>query len=291
MTASISEHKEFDIEYRVVWPDNSIHWIYSRGKVLYHTDGTAERMIGANINVTRHKELEDQARSIEKSALLGRLLSAVMHEINNPLQSVNDILYLLEQNPNLDSDSRTIVEQAIEQLERARQVAENTLTLSRPTLNLLRVDVRDVLDSVLQHSRGRIQKGRVTIDRQYAAVEFVSASESHLRQVFANLIRNAIEASGANGHVAVRVRQVHAPALGGAAIRVCICDSGRGLDGEAKRRLAEPFFTQKQNGTGLGLWVSNEIVRKHGGYIRARNVPGSRGTCFAVLLPVAGSTL
>ncbi len=287
VTASISGHEEFDIEYRVIWPDNSIHWIYGRGKVLYDAEGKAERMIGANINVTRHKELEDQARSAEKSALLGRLLSAVMHEINNPLESVNHILYLLEQNPNLDDDSRAIVERAIEQMERARQVAENTLTLSRPGLTLARVDVREVLDSVLQHFRDKIQKVRITVDRKYATVETVSASESHLRQVFANLIRNAIEASGPNGRVAVRVRQVHAPALGGSAVRVCICDSGRGLDGEAKKRLAEPFFSQKQNGTGLGLWVSTEIIRKHGGYIRARNVPGSRGACFAVLLPAS----
>lgn len=277
---SIVNEDEFDTEYRVIWPDGSAHWIYGRGKVLYGSDGKPVRMIGANMNVTRHKQAEKETHEIEKTALLGRMLSAVMHEINNPLQSVNDILYLLEQNPRLDSESRGIVASAVDQLDRARQVADNTLTLSRSDLILQPVNLRGVVDDVLTSLRERIEGDHIRVDRQYRPVERIPGSEPHLRQVFINLIRNAIEAAGKGGKLLIRIGKYR-----GSGVKVLVCDSGRGLDSETRKRIGEPFFSRKQSGTGLGLWVSSEILRKHGGRLQARNLLGGRGACFVVTLP------
>jgi len=218
----------------------------------------------------------------EDLSKLGRLLSAVMHEINSPLEAVGNALFALRESQKLDAQSYAVVERAFDELQKVRQTADNTLSLSRPLLTLEPVDVRDVLDSVLHLFRNKVHDERIRVDRQYGTVTPVPASQSHMRQVFTNLIRNALEAAGHRGKITLRVRQTQ---IGTPGVRVYISDSGRGLDEESKRHWAQPFFNKKTDGTGLGLWVSNEIVRKHRGYIRVRNLLHGKGACFMVLLP------
>jgi len=284
----ISERHEFDLQYRVIWPDGSTHWIYARGQVLYDDYGHPMRMVGANINITRRRELEEKLQLAEKSAALGRLLSAVMHEINNPLQSLYDSLFLLRTNPAIPPGSQTVVDGALRELNRLSEISENTLSLFRPVSELVPVNLLLVVDHAVQQLGTMMAEYSSIVVRDRCLAGKVMGSERQMRQVFINLIRNAIEAAGASGKVTIRMRSSRDLVDGRPGFRVYVFDSGKGIDKKTRSRLGEPFFSKKESGTGLGLWVSSEIVRKHAGKLRARNLPRDSGACFMVFLPSAG---
>jgi signal transduction histidine kinase len=285
---SISERHEFDLQYRVIWPDGSTHWIYARGRVLYDEAGRPTQMLGANINIDRRRELEEKLQLVENSAALGRLLSAVMHEINNPLQSLYDSLFLLRTNPAIPPGSQTVVDGALRELNRLSEISENTLSLFRPVSELSPVDLLLVVDHAVQQLGTMVAQYSSMVVRDRCLPGKVMGSERQMRQVFINLIRNAIEAAGASGKVTIRMRSSRDLVDGRPGFRVYVFDSGKGIDKKTRSRLGEPFFSKKESGTGLGLWVSSEIVRKHAGKLRARNLPRDSGACFMVFLPSAG---
>jgi signal transduction histidine kinase len=155
------------------------------------------------------------------------------------------------------------------------------------------VDVPRLLDEALAAFSGKIEKNNVTVHKWYGHAGPLPAFPSELRQVFSNLVMNALEAVGESGNVSVRVRSVHdrddRPGL-----RVTVADNGAGIAPENMPHIFEPFFTTKESkGTGLGLWVSQGIVQKHGGRIRVRSSRSHQhhGTCFVIFLPVALETV
>jgi signal transduction histidine kinase len=220
---------------------------------------------------------EHQGRLVESEKLagIGRLAAGVAHEINNPLGVILGYAKLLRRSaaPDAAEDLRVIEEETL----RAKEIVEGLLDLSRPLpAGAEPVDLRALADDVV----ARLREARL-LEEVEVSVEGAASAPGHpekIRQVLVNLLRNAAEAAGAGGRVAVSVGQRDGTA------EVAVEDSGRGIDPAVRARLFEPFFTTKPRGTGLGLAVSRAIARAHGGDLAADGAAAG-GARFALRLP------
>ena len=249
-------------------------------------DGT---IVGASTiarDITERKRAEDALRNSEKLAATGRLAASIAHEINNPLESVTNLLYLLEHHAALDSAARQYVSMAGEELARIVHITRQTLGFYREAAAPVSIQFSELLNNVLELYSRRIQSRHVHVERRFGRHPEIRGFPGEMRQVFSNLIINALEAVGEAGQLKLHVfesRDWAQPERRG--VRVVIADNGSGIPAEHARRIFEPFYTTKgERGTGLGLWVSNGIVQKYGGKIRVRSRAGS-GTVFSVFLP------
>jgi PAS domain S-box-containing protein len=207
----------------------------------------------------------------EKLAVAGRLAATIAHEIHNPLDSVANLLYLLQHEPK-EEESKQFLQMAHNELARVTQISRAMLSLYRESNAPVSVNLKEMLDDLLLLMQRRFQILGVTVSTDLPPEIAVEGFPAELRQVFTNLIINAAEAAGQGGNVTVRVRPQPDGAASGQAAEagatVEIMDNGPGISPENRSRIFQPFFTTKgQSGTGLGLWVSQGIIRKHAGTI------------------------
>ncbi len=256
-------------------------------------DATGNRIVGASTiarEVTALKRAERTLRTTEKLAATGRLAASIAHEINNPMASVTNLLYLLQHHSSLDATAAEYVNLAQEELQRVTHIVRQMLGFYRESEAPVSVNLREVIENVLVLYARRLQNARIKVETRFRADAFIRGFPGEIRQVFSNLIVNSIEAVGENGRLCIdarRSRDWSNPAVTG--VRVTIADNGPGIPDSARRHICEPFFTTKgERGTGLGLWVSDGIVRKHGGAMRIRSSTSERrhGTVFSVFFPV-----
>jgi PAS domain S-box-containing protein len=212
----------------------------------------------------------------EKLAVAGRLAATIAHEIHNPLDSVANLLYLLQHEPQ-EEESKHFLQMAQSELARVTQISRAMLSLYRESKAPVPVNLKETLDDLLLLMQRRFQILGVTVSAELPPDIVVEGFPAELRQVFTNLITNAAEAAGQGGAVTVRI--THQPARTLAANNgssqtqedgaiVEIIDNGPGIPPQVRDRLFQPFFTTKgERGTGLGLWVSQGIIRKHAGTI------------------------
>ena len=251
-------------------------------------DGRIIAAVLTLFDLTHRKGTEEVLRSTEKLAATGRLAASLAHEINSPLESVTNVFYLLNQDPSLGDKARQYVNVASAELERMTHMTKNMLSLYRESPFPVDVKICEVLDSVLELYGPTIQSGKISVATRYDSAGEIQGFPGEMRQVFSNLIANALEALGGEGTLKLHVlasRDLRNPKTRG--VRVFVADNGPGIPPERRRKIFEPFFTTKgENGTGLGLWVAHEIVCKHRGYIRVRSStqPGRSGTCFSIFL-------
>lgn len=228
-------------------------------------------------------------RENQKLITIGRLAASIAHEINNPLESVTNLLYLLGEEQSLTPAARNYLALAQRELTRVAQISRQTLSFSRETAGPVRSHVEELLDEVLSLYSRRLMEKNLHVERQYNCPEEALVYPGEMRQVLSNLVTNAIEASAPNGRLRLRVRSSRSwsdPDVRG--IRVSVGDNGSGIAPEVQRRLGEPFFTTKgQGGTGLGLWVTRSIMQRYGGGIQLRSsvAPERHGTVFSIFLP------
>ncbi len=207
----------------------------------------------------------------EKLAVAGRLAATIAHEIHNPLDSVANILYLLQHEPK-EEESKQFLQMAQRELARVTQISRAMLSLYRESKAPVRVNLKEMLDDLLLLMQRRLQILGVTVSADLPPQIAVEGFPAELRQVFTNLITNAAEAAGQGGAVTVRITPQTAdaassPALEDGAI-VEITDNGPGIPPQIREHIFQPFFTTKgERGTGLGLWVSQGIIHKHAGSI------------------------
>jgi PAS domain S-box-containing protein len=255
------------------------------------------RWVGAVVlETTEQKRSEETLRRTEKLAATGRLAASIAHEINNPLEAITNLIYLLCEHPSLNAEAREFARMAAHQVARVSEIAQQTLRFYRQSSLPTRSSVAEIIESMLTLYSGRINALHVQLIRKYQeGVELFCFSGS-LRQIFANLISNALDAVPEGARLAFHVYRSHNWRDGSTGVRVVLADTGSGMLESVKRRIFEPFFTTKEaTGTGLGLWVTLEIVQKHHGTIAVRSrSAGSEGrpsgTVFMLFFPDDGIT-
>jgi PAS domain S-box-containing protein len=242
-------------------------------------------------DVTLARKTQSALLANEKLAAAGRLAATIAHEIHNPLDSVSNLLYLLRHG-STEEESEQFLDMAQRELARVTQISRAMLSLYRESQAPVPVNLKEMLDELLLLMVRRFADLGVTASTEIPPDLTVDGFPAELRQVFTNLIVNAAEAAGPGGHILVRVtpRAAGTDSAGhkfetGAIVE--IVDNGPGIPAAAREHLFEPFFTTKgERGTGLGLWVSSGIVRKHGGTIELLSETGgpNRGTTARVFL-------
>ena len=274
-----SEQRSFNVSYSPV----------------FATDGSVEAIAAVVLEVTHQKKAEAALIQSEKLAAVGRLASSISHEINNPLEAIANLLYLIGMSEDLPEATRQYLQTAQGELSRVCQIATQTLRFHRQAVRATRVSASDLVDAVLNLYQGRLANSHIQVDARYTTSTTILCFENDIRQVLNNLIANAIDAMRASGgRLIVRAHDATdysadfpQPRRG---IRITIADTGHGMSPTVKARLFEPFYTTKDlNGTGLGLWISAGIVTRHQGRLiyRSSENPGHQGTIFSLFLPWA----
>ncbi|HEX8558412.1 MAG TPA: ATP-binding protein [Pyrinomonadaceae bacterium] len=242
----------------------------------------------SEIRELERRRVEQQLFESEKLAAVGRLAASIAHEVNNPLEAIKNSLYLLTTGKNLEQHGR-FLEVARKETERVSHIIRQMLGFARRSGEVEWVEPNQLIEETLILVEKKMRQARVEVARHFdPALPRVRARADQLRQVFLNLLLNAQQAMEGGGRITVRTSR-YTRALQ-PTVSVEISDTGRGINEADLARIFEPFFSTRAKGTGLGLWVTQDIVRHHGGRIEATSEEG-RGTTFNVILPVDSPTL
>ena len=255
---------------------------------VYGSDGVIQGITAASQEITQQKKAEKALIQSEKLAAVGRLAASIAHEINNPLEAVTNLLYLARSSDSIE-DVHRLLDTAEIELRRASAITAQTLRFHRQSSSPQEVHTDALVNEILNVYFGRLHNSSAEVSTRLRAQRPLRCFEGEIRQVLANLIGNALDAMSAGpGRLLIRTREATHWPSGKAGIVFTVADTGTGIPQEAIRRIFEPFFTTKgTTGTGLGLWVSQEIISRHRGSIRLRSSqsPAHQGTVFAVFLP------
>jgi PAS domain S-box-containing protein len=251
-----------------------------------------ERQVILEINrdITTRLQAEEALRQAEKLAAMGRVAGIIAHEINNPLEAITNAFFLLRDHPSLDADARYYASLAEQELTRVAHITRQTLSFYREAKQPVRLSLSALLDDVLELQTRRIQLSQITLEKRYHAEGHMQGFPVEMRQVFLNLVSNAIQAMPNGGKLRVSVRETGRFNGSVPGVVVSITDTGAGIRREDAKHLFEPFFsTKSEKGTGLGLWISRGIVQKYEGDIRFRSVRygNESSTCFRIFIPLA----
>jgi PAS domain S-box-containing protein len=236
-------------------------------------------------DVTHERKSRAVLFKTERLVAAARLSATVSHEINNPLEAVVNLIYLAKSTASAPASVVHLLALADQELERVAHITHQTLGFYRESSAPQQVEIPALIESVLQLYSNKIRNKNIAIQRDIRKCASVLGMTGELRQVVSNLFSNAVDAVGKDGTITLRAWSVDEPE--GKSIRLVVEDDGPGVAAEDQERIFEPFFTTKKDvGTGLGLWVSREIVHRHGGRIQVTSRDdGSSGAAFSILLP------
>jgi signal transduction histidine kinase len=243
------------------------------------------------LDASERKRGEEALRRTEKLAAAGRLAASIAHEINNPLEAITNLLFLMRSSCALNETAMGLLTTAEQEVRRMSEITQQTLRFYRQSTLPGRATMSDLLDSVLSLYQPRLNTLGIEVQRRYNPEMDLFCFAGEVRQVIANMVGNAIDATAGGGRLIVRARRSRNwknPNLEG--VRFTVADTGSGMELEVKERLFEAFFTTKGiTGTGLGLWVSHEIIVKHHGMVHVRSRPasagGASGSVFQIFFP------
>jgi PAS domain S-box-containing protein len=280
---------DYSFHYRIVRPDGSIRWLESQGRCQFDGAGHLTRIVGVVADVTLRRRAEEAMLRAEKLAVAGRLAASVAHEINNPLEAVANLLYLITLSSTAD-EAHVHARSALDELLRVSMITQSTLKFHRQAGTPKITHLSEVLEGVLAMFRARLKAAGIVLDLNVAGERAIACMPSEAQQVFANLLSNAIEAMSRGGRLRIRLRPSRDWRDGATeGMRVTIGDTGTGMDRATQQLSFEPFFTTKpETGTGLGMWVVAQLVERHGGDVRlwSSTHTGSSGTVVSMFLPM-----
>ena len=282
----------FQMEHRVLGENGAVGWRFSRIIPLLNEGGEIVEWFGAASDITVRKVAEASLMRSEKLATLGRLAASIAHEINNPLEAVMNLLYLMRISQGLSEEGRHTVELAEAELKRIAHITRQSLGFYREASAPTRTSVNEILDAAVDLLKGKIRSKRAHLDCRWQPGLAVTAVPGELRQIFSNLLANSLDAIDGEGRLTIRARAAtHPKAPGRKGVRVTFADDGKGIPPAIQQNVFDPFYTTKEGtGTGLGLWVTKQILEKHGGEIRLRTRSDGpeTWTAFSVFLPERG---
>jgi two-component system sporulation sensor kinase C len=266
------------------WNELSISPIKNR-------EGEVTHFVGIQMDVTSRVEFEAALRESEKLAAVGRLAASIAHEINNPLESVMNLLYLAQHTNNI-GEMQEYLKLADQELMRVSLITSQSLRFYKQSTKPQAIRPIEMLGSVLEVYQNKLASAHIRVERRERMTESIVCLESEIRQVLSNLVRNAIDAmSGNGGRLLVRTREATDTRIGAKGVLMTIADTGSGISKETMEHLGKAFFTTKGiGGTGLGLWVSSEIINRHNGRLLVRSIqrPVKSWTVFELFLPYQG---
>jgi PAS domain S-box-containing protein len=246
-------------------------------------------LVGASAitrDISQQKRTEEALRRNERLATAGRLTAAIAHEIRNPLEALINLVYLARRDAAGRDEYLRLAEQEIGRLD---SIAQQALGFVREAASPERLEPGKILDEVLQLYLRKLQQNHITVDKRTQDGAEIFGFPGELRQLFSNLILNAMEAMKDGGKLHLRVVRTHEwSGEQRPGVRVTIADTGNGIQSNDLPHIFEPFYTtKKETGTGLGLWLAYGIAQKHSGSIRvsSRTNAGHCGTVFSVFLP------
>jgi PAS domain S-box-containing protein len=268
-------------------PGEHRYWLVSYFPV-FAADGSVQAITAASLEITQQKKTELALIQSEKLAVAGRLAASMAHEINNPLESVVNLLYLAEQGNNA-AKVKEYIQMAERELRRVSAITNQTLRFHRQSTSPQQITVDVLMESALSLYQGRILNSGIHVEERRRGRHAIRCFEGEIRQVLSNLVSNAIDAMQSwSGRLLLRSREgTHWPTSRRGLV-LTVADTGRGMPASVRRRIFEPFYTTKGvSGTGLGLWVSCEIMDRHHGVLRVRSSQsaGRSGTVFTMFLP------
>jgi PAS domain S-box-containing protein len=237
-------------------------------------------------DVTQQRGLEAALRSNEKLAVAGRLSASIAHEIHNPLDTAGNLLFLINQQTSSQPELQQLIATAQQEVYRVAQISKNMLSLHRESRTASPVKIAQLLEGVAALIEETIAKGRRRIQVENGFEGEIEGFPAELRQVFTNVIKNAVEATSEGGQI--KISSAPAQEGGRNGVLIQVADNGVGIAEPMRSKLFTPFASTKQeSGTGLGLWVSRSIVEKHGGTIRVSSRADSQpGTTVSIFLPL-----
>jgi signal transduction histidine kinase len=274
-------------EHSHVIPTENYSALTAEDDRLRHISLLQQRALIAETEAAGRRRAEEALRRSEKLAASGRLAASIAHEINNPLEAISNAIYLARCSP--PSEIPHYLKVADEELARVAQITKQTLGFYRETATPALVKLSTLIDDLLILYSRKLEAKTLSVVKQYRDELDIWGLDGELRQVFANQITNAIYAMPQDGCLTIRIRRSKSWTNGQCpGTAVSIVDNGSGISQESLTKIFDPFFTTKQDvGNGLGLWITHDIVTRHGGTIRARSNarPGATGTIFTTFLP------
>ena len=288
---SIETGEPFQLEHRFRRTDGVYCWHLTHATPMRDSDGNIAMWIVSSTDIQHVRDQEDRLRRSEKMASAGQLAASLAHEINNPLSSVTNALYLLENESNLSEAARAFVTTASAELARVSRIVKQSLSYYKVGSTPHDLDLGAIVKESLHIFSDKFRRSRILVTPRVDEDTVLLGYPDELRQVIDNLLLNALEAMPHGGRLSISVhesldwKERREYRKG---VRLTIADTGCGMSRDQRSRIFEPFFTTKlEKGNGLGLWVLQGIIAKHDGSVKVRssNIEGRNGTNISIFLP------
>ena len=278
---------------RILETANSIHesTIGKLNLKRLHEDGDDEitllqRSFNRLIRRIDHEEqvrrqAEQEMRQIEKLAMAGRVTGNILHEINNPIRVIKNCLFAIDKKPENLTETLALLKSEVKQL---GNITNELLDFAGGSMNIevRKIDLNSIIRETVMSISTAFPEGNYEILVPGAGCQAsVNGDRNRLKQVFFNVVKNGLEAMNFGGHITIHVERDPEPGM----LAVCILDDGPGVDPDSINHLFEPFYTRhKESGVGLGLSISYDIMKRHGGDICLDSTEGD-GACFRIRIP------
>ena len=283
--------KTYSIDHRIVLPDGTIRIVHQECKVFYNEQGKPQKLRGIVQDITERKQAEEKLKTYqeqllhaEKLSSIGKLSASIAHEINNPLFGIRNVLERTRMCVPLEEADERFIDMAISETDRIAKMTRQLNKFFSPTREgKSPVQIDQILEEIILLIQKELDNRNIRLKIHYEdSLPEVSAYPDQIKQVALNLFQNAMDAiPETGGEISLRTYRLDDH------VYVQVIDNGIGMDEEILKDIFEPFFTtkSKEEGTGLGLWISHNIVQSHGGTIEVSTEPG-KGTAFTVSLPI-----
>jgi PAS domain S-box-containing protein len=284
---AIHEREIFIAEFRLHKANGNHCTVLAKAVPVFEANGNVREWVGACTDIDMQRRAEDALRHSERLALAGRMAASIAHEINNPLEGVTNLLYLIRTADDIGA-IRSYVDMAQGELRRVVDVVAQTLSYYRQSSRPSEQSLAELVDSVLVLLGGRLRSRNINLEKRYSDAPKVTCYPGEIKQILANLLTNSMDAMQDGGRLIVSVKRVGGADGSAEAVRLTIADNGAGIPDEVKVNLFQPFFSTKGNrGTGLGLWITAALLRKHHSKLKIKSstAAGACGTIMSMLFP------